>query len=203
MSKIVLSVSELPSTLKNAVRQILGQNATIEIVPTTAVNTMSGPCFEGNRQVAIGINIETGKTQVTKGSYSGNPYCGGQQKSGIDDAGTIPLNQNTALVYGETGGRGKFVKLYVHPTLIDSMALPEAPTLTEDQLCMLYCVKRFKPAGRRDSVERNSLGVYNKDNSIILELVAAKLAKINKAGSISLTPKGKSLVPDQNPKGLW
>ena len=203
MSKIVLAVSELPDTLKNAVRQILGANATIEIVSTTEVDTMPGPCFVGNRQVAVGINIETGATQRVDGSYGGNPYALGQQKSGIDDAGTIQLSPKMALVYGEVGGRGKFVKLYVHPSLIDSLALPEAPTLTEDQLCMLWCIKSHKAAYRKEIVGRNGLGAYNKDNSVIMELVAAELAKVNRAGSISLTAKGKAATPDQNPKGIW
>ena len=192
---LFLNVSELPAPLQKAALGFVGRNKSIEIVAATEIEVNCFVCFEGNRSVHVAINALTGENKESLGTWGGStPFVPSSMGSS-----TQQIPEGGAVLAGETGYK-TFVKLYVHPSLLDNMQLDTPPELSDEILTMLRVISGYKAAARKEYVEEYSeLGTYEAVNPIIIEMVELELVKINKRGSISLTNKGKGLAPRHAP----
>jgi hypothetical protein len=137
----------------------------------------------------------TGENKENLGTWGGStPFVPASMGSS-----TQQIPENGAVLAGETGYK-TVVRLYVHPSLLDSLQLEAPPELSDEILTMLCVISGYKAAARKEYVaEYSELGAYEATNPIIVKMAELELIKINKRGSIALTNKGKGLAPRRAP----
>ena len=109
-----IETKSLPDSIKNALKQVgYGSNdISVEVVEKS--NLRNPAAFEGNRGYAILVNLETGETKVTWGSWGGSNMF---VQTIVDDCEQeFDLPHNCAVIKGESGGRGNYAHLYLHPS---------------------------------------------------------------------------------------
>jgi hypothetical protein len=182
---------DLPDTLRAALRSVAFNRDSVEISPSeTYCVGNGGAAFTGNRSYTLAVNLSTGETQLTQGSWGGaNPFVHAQADH--DDT-QRPLPQGFAIVQGESGGRGSFARVYVHPsTFAPLLPTGEAIELSPDESLALAAVRSLNSKGRADCFARKN---WTKDriNETLNSLAAKGLVERNKAGATKITTEGRN-----------
>lgn len=182
----VVATKELPASLQQALKKVGFRRKDIRVCPATSTSVRSS-AGDGSRGFTMAVNMATGQmSDVSVGSWGGqNPF----KKEPIDWMDKpVNIPTNGAIINGTTGGHGTFATIYIHP---DSLAplLPGETDITEREKKILSYAG-YKSAYKKEKFLRN-----NVTKGEILSLVARGYMKMNKAGSTSLTPKGKNARP--------
>ena len=190
---VYVALRDLPPVLKGPLKSLMRyRRQEIEVIPSATFRT-SGPAFEGNRNVMVLVNLQTGATEFLRGAYGGaNPY---EQTKLVDQqTGGIPIPPNGAVLSGETGGRGSFARIYIPPSNMAQM-IPEdsGDSLSDGAKSALKAFGLKGGAYRRDYFLRSGLGRYDAENQYIRELADAGLVKVNRSGGIRITTKGRNV----------
>ena len=127
MNAIYTECKELPNSIKSALRSVGYNRNDISIEAREEMSLASPPAFEGSRGFTCVIDLASGQHRIEHGSWGGrNPF----EHHAVDcDENLYPMKAGVAILQGESGGRGCFAHLYLHP---DNMCkfLPAVPTLT-------------------------------------------------------------------------
>jgi hypothetical protein len=182
-----LDIKDLPPQIQRAIKSVY-RKPSIEVIPATEYST-SGAGFEGNRAIAVGINLSTGKTETLTGSWGGrNPF----ENKPVDRPQKNKLPPNMAVLLGESGGRGTFMRLYVHPSNFDSLALAgETVSLSDKEQKALNMIAGLNSRGRKDEFPREGMGEYGPTNQYVKSLAEKGLVKIQ-GRAVKITTKGRN-----------
>lgn len=184
-----VAVKDLPPSVQRALKEVKYGRRDIEV---SAASSFSFQSFggDGYRDFTCILNMETGQTKVTYGSWGGpNPFTRGKPVDTDDRNHTIPLNG--AIIQGtEGGGKPVYATIKVHP---DNMAtlIPAQIDLTREEKLAITILDSLKPAYRAEYFVRNDLGLYKADNPLIKSLVDKGLVKVTGTG-IQITTAGKN-----------
>lgn len=184
-----VAVKDLPATVQRALKEVKYGRRDIEV---SAATTFSFQSYggDGYRDFTSIVNMETGQSKVTYGSWGGpNPWTRGNIVDTDDRNHTIPLNG--AIIQGtEGGGKPVYATIKVHP---DNMAtlIPAQIDLTREEKLAITILDSLKPAYRAEYFVRNDLGLYKADNPLIKGLVDKGLVKVTGTG-IQITTAGKN-----------
>jgi hypothetical protein len=104
------------------------------------------------------------------------------------------LPEGTCLVSGGVFcGKPATITLHFRP---ENLALllpsPDATALSAQALSALRILRSIRGGFRLGEFQRAGLGRYGGDNPAVLELVAAGMVTVNKAGSVSITTAGRN-----------
>jgi len=188
---IHVAVRDLPDSIRRALKRIRYGRRDIEVIYDTKYSVSTA--FEGNRALAYTVDLRTGRiTDSQRGSWGGpNPY----EDRAIDRRDqSFPVPSGSAVIAGEVGGRGNFLRLYVRPDDVDKI-MPEPDedvVLTPDEKEALNIIGGIKSSYRADEFRRHRLGDYHKSNPIIQSLADKGLVKIMGSG-IRITTKGRNV----------
>jgi len=184
-----VAVKDLPASVKSALSDLGYGRRDIEV---SAATTFSFQSFadDGKRDFTCIVNMETGQSKTTKGSFGGpNPYTRGNLVDSDDRNHPIPLN--AAIIQGsEGGGRPVYATIKVHP---DNMAtlIPAQIELSREEKLAITILDSLKPGYRGEYFQRYDLGLYKGDNPLIKGLVDKGLVKVTGTG-IQITTAGKN-----------
>lgn len=187
-----VAFKELPDGIQKGLKQIGYRRPDVEVIPSTTYTIGGGSPFEGNRSHTVAVNLATGQTKVETGNWGGrNPF---EHKQVDWDEETRQLPPNSAVIKGESGGRGAFARVYIHPSNLAAL-LPsgDEEELPEIELKALNAIVGLKGGPyRSEAFARHRLGPYHPDNPVIKSLAAKGLIKVQRNG-IMATPKGKTV----------
>jgi hypothetical protein len=157
------------------------------------------PANDGER-ISVVVYGNHGETVVSyQGTWGGN---GGMFSRGtvnpVDHGDLyvdVPENGYVSVI--REGGRRPGVERTYHPMSAWKFLpapLPQEDKLTDVDIRVLLVIRGIKSSYRAEEMRREKLGVYSPDNPVIANLLAKDYLKMNKAGAISVTDKGKALV---------
>ena len=151
MNAIYTECKELPNSIKSALRSVGYNRNDISIEAREEISLASPPAFEGSRGFTCVIDLASGQHRIEHGSWGGrNPF----EHHAVDcDENLYPMKAGVAILQGESGGRGCFAHLYLHP---DNMCkfLPAVPTLTAKQAKVIYVYDSLKSSYRKAELDR-------------------------------------------------
>lgn len=183
-----IETNKLPCSIKGALKSTGYRRSNIR-VSQAETYSLSGVVDNGRRAFVIAVNLETGETKYTYGSWGGaNMY---NPDNAVDmDSSNKPLPTGFAIIKG-TEGNSIYASVIVHPSNIAKM-IPAKLDATKAEIAALGIIDSIVSAYRKDVFSRKKLGVYSTDNPLIQTLAERGLIKINKAGSIRITTAGKN-----------
>lgn len=190
-----VAVRDLPRSLQKALRTVGYRRKDIRVEPDTTYSPSEGSAgFTGSRGFIVVVNMQTGQMKHEKGSWGGaTPF---ERKQVDVDRKNYPIPNNGAVIVGESGGRGTFAKIKVHPNNLAKM-LPEGEDvkLTPEENKALNILGGLKSGYRAQSFERYNLGPYDvRSNPLLQGLLKKGLIKANRAGAMSITTKGRNAM---------
>ena len=149
----------------------------------------------GVRGFVVIINLVTGESSISQGSWGGsNLFC---PTNAVDnDTGLHVLPVNGAVIKGTSGYGGTFATVYINPDNLAKL-LPSEDTVTPRQAKILSIYKGYKAAYRKEQLFDTWYVKDNfKDGPVkqieIDDLVSAGYLKQNKVGSTTITTEGKN-----------
>jgi len=178
-----VDVKELPPALQKALREIGYKKRDVEVVGATEVQ-MGHAGGSGRRGISASVNLVTGQmSQVAMGSWGGpNPF----ERKPMDDLDAVTrVPPDGAIIKGSEGGHGTWVTIYVHPDSLIKM-LPGKADISERETYILAMLV-YKSQYKKELLRSNKV-----TQDELEKLARGGYVKINKAGAISLTPKGKN-----------
>lgn len=188
-SEVHVAVRDLPETVQRALKEVGYGRRDIRVVPATTFSfqDMGG---DGLRSFTAVVNMETGASKVTYGSWGGpNPYSPRNLVDNDDRDHPIPVNG--AIIQGHEGGsRPVYAVIRVHPDNMGTL-VPAKVDLTPQEEMALAIIGGYKPAYRAEYFARHDLGLYKADNPLIDGLAKKGLVKVTGAG-IQITTAGKN-----------
>lgn len=185
---LYVAVKELPPSVRKTLKDIGYGKADIGIKGSETVVVGQGG-GDGRRSfyaiLALDGSVEP---KVEYGSWGGaNPF----ETFRVDhDQNKHPIAPGYAVVVGsESGGTHVHCTMHVHPSNLTPL-LPGKTDLTDRQRSILRAFTNFTSAGRKAEWERYSETKPTEEE--FETLVGLGLLKKNKAGSLSITTKGKN-----------
>lgn len=188
---VYIDVNTLPPTLRRALKEVGYGKSSIELKPSESYHMISSP-GDGYRAFALALNLETGQSNLTKGSWGGANIFEHRQVDRDDKSYPIPYN-HAVIVGWEGGSKPVYAYVYVHP---DNMNLL-IPSASENELSAkeqlaLNVIGGIKSGYRQDEFQRKGLGLYSNQNPILQSLATKGLIAVTGQG-IKITTKGKNL----------
>jgi len=187
MTDLYVPVKELPELLRACLHAVGFAKQDANVTAKETVTPNASPSGQGLRSFFALVNLATGECQLTQGSWGGTNMF--TQTVADDMHEAVPLLPNMAAVFGYTGHR---INAYIvlHPSNVAAL-LPASPDLTPRQRWILGCYKSLTSAGRKNEFARRKHGP---SQSELAELAAGGYLKINKAGAVSITTRGKNVA---------
>jgi len=174
---------ELPDCLQSALKSVGYAKADIQVI-VREKESIGSPGGDGYRSFAVIVNMSTGERQTHWGSWGG-PCIFAPNNRVDNDFNEYTIPPNGAVITGYTGGASGVTRASV--TLSPANVLPmlqEVNHLTEEELNVLGIIRSYTSAYRKQ--------LLTGKGAVIDRLVDGGYISRNKAGSISLTTKGKS-----------
>jgi hypothetical protein len=182
------NVRDLPACLRSVLSSVGYAKADVAISPRETVR-LSDSGEDGCRSFSAIVNLETGESKLSWGSWGGANVFNPNNGVDLDDT-AYPLPANGAVVQGRIGGgRPVHATIVVHPASLAPL-LPAKQELTDKQAGILRCFQGLISSYRKEALAR--LGATDAD---IDALVARCLLKRNKAGATAITTEGKNAIP--------
>jgi hypothetical protein len=175
-----IKTKELPQSIQSCLHSIGYGKADIAIEAKETVN-ISSCAGDGSRSYYAIVALDGSITpEIHYGSWGGgNPFEA--KRVDVDDT-NYPMKPECAVITGETGGRGTFARITLHPNNIAAMLPPKAD-ITDEQKGILKSYATLKPAYRPK---------YSSEE--IDELVVKGLLKRSKNGATQITTDGKNAI---------
>lgn len=196
------SVKDLPEALQNALRAVGYSRKGILVEPQKTYCVASPHSGEGMRGFTVAVDLVTGETRATYGSWGGANYF--EQKQVDLDLAQRPLPYNGAVIHGgEGGGRPVYAMVYVHPDNLQKL-LPagDQEPLTEREEQALEAIAHYITKGRHRKFDDHDLGEYGPQNPLVQSLAAKGLVTITgKAIQVTLEGRNRAMNLRNNPDG--
>jgi hypothetical protein len=171
MNAIYTECKDLPESIKSALRSVGYNRTDISIEARDEMSFASPPAFEGSRGFTLVVNLTTGQCQVEHGSWGGANMF---ERRAVDcDETLYPMRPGIAVIQGESGGRGCFAHLYLHPDNVCKF-LPAVPTLTAKQAAVVYVYDSIKSSYRKAELDREGCTTADVDECIALGYLERK-----------------------------
>jgi len=189
--EVHVSLQELPPALQKALKQVGYRRKDIRVEERTRYSPSEGSAgFEGNQGYVMGVNLSTGQSKLEKGDWGG----GGLGHKQVDfDRKNYPIPPNSAVIVGESGGRGSFARILINPQNFANI-LPSEEKLSDNEMKALAIIKTIKGGYRKKYFDDHKIGPYAKENPILQGLARKGLIKVNARGAAMITTKGKNAV---------
>jgi hypothetical protein len=182
-----IEVKDLTPAIRRALEAVRYGVRDIPVIAAERVSVNSSAPSKGSRGFTMVVNLETGKFEITHGSWGGSNIF---VKTHVDDSDeTVAIPENGVVIKGSTGYPRTFAYLYAHPKAIAKF-LPsgDEETLTEVELKAIYCFAAIKGGQyRRDELRRQKVS-----DDTIESLIERGYLKRNRAGATQITTKGKN-----------
>lgn len=188
-----VSVKELPPVVRDWLKSngFGKQDIAIDVKETVCLQDMG---CTGRRGFTAMIDLATGESSVTRGSWGGpNAYCLDNTVDTNDRDHPLPVG--VVCVQGSEGYKGVRADIVVHPQTMNMAALPapQSLELTKQEQAVINIVDSCTSSGRAREFEYDAaLGKYGPENPHIVSLVAKGLLKISGGKAISITTEGKN-----------
>jgi len=180
-----VETKELPECLKSALRSVDYNRTDISLEAREELSLSSSPAFEGSRGFTVIVDLAAGHFRAEYGSWGGANMF--EKKAVDNDESTYPMKPGIAVIKGESGGRGCFAHLYLHPDNIIKF-LPAITTLTQKQKDVLYVYDSLKSSYRKEELERKGATVSDVEECV-------RFGYLEKKGNgIRITTKGKNAL---------
>jgi hypothetical protein len=178
-----VNVKELPETLIAALKECGYHKSDIQILvkDKESILYLGG---EGYRGFACLVNMSTGESKTKMGSWGGSNMFNPNNSVDLDDS-EYEIPENCAVIRGYTGGTSGVTRCTI--TLSPKNILPcfeNMEDLSDDEKHILAIMRAYKPAYRKPYMEGKE--------GLIDGLVDRGYISRNKAGSLSLSVKGKN-----------
>lgn len=186
-------VKDLPSSLRAALNSVGFHKSDIEILAAERVTLSGGGAGAGQRDFTCAVNLETGASASTYGSWGGANAFNQTNVVDLDDREhEIPVNG--ALIKGsEGGGHPTMARVYVRPETLAPM-LSSVPVLCPEEIAALWCHRALKGGSyRSEALKEHCVTLEHVDR-----LVEAGLLKRNSAGATQITTEGKNALTAAN-----
>lgn len=191
MLPIYTETKSLPPTLQSALRSVGHARPTIAIYASETAS-MSSASGDGMRAFTVLVDIDSGRSESHIGDWGGsNPF----HASPVDgDTASRPLPPNGAVIHGhQGGGKPVYASLTVHPTRIAKLLpSPVGEALTARQTRLLGVYAHLNSRGRKEWFDRHSREFCAPTIGELADLERTGLIKVNKAGSVTITPAGRN-----------
>lgn len=182
-----IKVSELPTSVQNALRQGGYGGKDIQVVVEEKFEPRP-PSADGRKgYVAACALDDTNQVKMTWGSYGGSNMF----TRTIDDVeGYVEIPYNVAFVTGlSSGGAGYpgYATVHVSPKNMNPTLLPPVTNVTEKEAKILAIFKCLKSGARKEYLSRAGASDAEVDS-----LVERGFLSRNKLGSTSITTEGRN-----------
>jgi len=189
--EIHVAVKDLPDALQKALKSVRygGKDVGVQQASTFRPSEASAG-FEGNQGYLILVDLTSGRMETLQGGWGGgNAFS----RTTVDDDDSVnPIPPNSAVITGESGGRGNFARIKVHPSNFAAMMV-EGPkdALTDKEQIALNSIVGLTSKGRADEFPRRGLGAYGPENPYVKRLAELGLVKLQ-GRSVQVTTEGKN-----------
>jgi hypothetical protein len=167
------------------------RSADIRVLEFRGPQTVNSYWSGGSRAEYVLVNLITRETWSVPTSH---PYF--DRADNGDRCGNLELRElppDTCLISGGIFcGKPGSIAIHVRPENMTAMLPAPGPELSAQQKSALDVICTIRGGARRDEFDRRSLGAYGADNPHVSALLAAGLAKKNKAGAVSVTTDGRN-----------
>ncbi len=183
-SEIWVECSKLPPAVQGALSQVGYRRPQIRVIRAETYSSKSTPAFEGSRGFVVAVNLATGDSREAWGSWGGpNPF----ETLPADTGGDYPLPVGGAVISGESGGRGCFATVTIHPNNMTACFAPSKWALTDRERAILAVFAGLNSRGRKDAISRHGI-----EKAEIALLVSMGMLKQNRAGATTITVDGRN-----------
>lgn len=184
MKTVHVQTKDLPDFVKSVLRTNNYNRPDVAVVIADGPVSVGGPVNDGQRGYTVAVDLATGNvSQTIMGSW------GGGEGTALDRGATVNVPQNFAVIDGETG-HVPYARIIVAPGTMAG-ALPEHIDLTDLQRQILGMVRSLNSRGRKDECSYRGIS-ETQYMEVCQELATMGLVKINKAGAVAITTKGRN-----------
>jgi hypothetical protein len=197
MKNVHVPTKILPSPLQSALTRMGFAKPTVQIqIRDEYAPSWATSPGKGMRGMLAAVNMRNGfAPPVQHGCWGGS---NGFTTSAVDDGhDTFQIPPNYAILMGREGG-GKPTHARVLMTAatlaqwVPQEQIPTAGDLPESQHKALECIRSYRPGYRAGAFDRHNLGAYGASNPFVAALASSGYLKVNRAGSVSVTVRGKN-----------
>jgi hypothetical protein len=183
----------LPDSLKNVLHEIGYNKRDIAIVAKEKTRLSNPPCFECNRGFSAIIDLANNTYKLEYGSWGGaNPF---EHKAVDNDKKEYELKPGIAVITGESGGKGPFAKIILHPDNLMKF-LPEKRELTEAQIWAVNIFSEIKASYRKQYLAGHSVTDADIDECVRLGYLSRK------GNGLQITTLGKN-IREENQRSIY
>ncbi len=193
--------SKLPAPLAHALKALGYHKRDVRVEADTVATLEHSSYGQGCRGYTMIVNLETGEHRTAYGDWGGSNFC---HANPMDSGNETPINLvpgKVAVIQGQDGYM-KTATIIVHPETLAPM-LPPSDELDAraQRLLNVYC--SYKPSYRRPELCDGYRGL-DAQSPLSKPFTAAEITEVedrlvssghlsrNKAGSVSVTTKGKN-----------
>lgn len=186
-----IATRELPNTLRNALASTGYGKVDVEVVASTSYS-LADAGGSGTRSFAAAVNLATGESGMTRGSWGGsNPFNPRNVVDNDDTPREIP--ENFAIIQGSEGGsRPVMARILVRPETLTGLLPVAGDELTEAEKKAITVICAYKSSHRAEYFARLVGGAYDISHPVLASLLSRKMIKVNAGGAISITTEGKN-----------
>jgi len=183
-------VDTLPDSIRRALQTVRYGRRDISIEAAERT-TLSDAGSAGQKAFVILVNLESGQTKTTWGSWGGPNMFNPRNPVDLDTR-EYPIPDNGAVIQGSVGN-STYARVLISPSTIAPL-LPKADKVPDHEARILYCYVAIKGGqSRRDELA----WVVRKHPGLDLEqaieaLISNGYLKRNKAGATQVTTEGKN-----------
>ena len=185
-----IKISEIPDSIRRGLDSVDYKRKDIEVhvVDKVSLGYSSG---DGRRAFSVVGNIDTGMFKTVFGSWGGANMFTRTLVDDCDQEFEIPVNGY--VITGCTGGygHGSYATLHVSSGCVNKALLPDICNLSDIEVKVLACVRALRGDYRKVAIRRSG-----GSDEVVQGLVRLGYLNCNKAGSLSLTTKGKNACID-------
>ncbi len=183
-------VNTLPESIQRALGSVSYHRKDINIEAKERAS-LSDAGSAGRKAFVILVNLQTGQSKATWGSWGGSNMFNPRNAVDLDDR-DYPIPQNGAVIQGSVGNT-TYASILVSPSTLAPL-LPKADKIPDHEALILYCYKCIKGGQyRKDELDR--VARKHPDASIaetVESLITRGYLKRNKAGAVQITTAGKN-----------
>jgi hypothetical protein len=193
MNPVYISPKDLPEVIASVLRSEGCPIRSVIPVYVSETASMAGLSSDGRRAFTALLNLDTGASDVTHGSWGGaNPFARGSHDAVDHDTTPRALPENGCVIHGYIGGpSGGRASITVHPSRIAKL-LPATGVVSEREGYLLAIYSGLNARGRAEYFRRNTAMTPTK---VELECLAERgLIRLAKNGAVTITADGKNVA---------
>lgn len=188
-----VEVANLPEPIQNALKALNFGRADLPVF-TSATVQLGGSASDGEKAFTTLVNLSTGEHHTEWGSWGG-PNAFDRANLVDNDRNTYTLPGDGVVVTGSgNGSKARYAFLHIPSSMTARVLPPKGEALTEDLQTVLNIYVENNSSGRTREFGELRYKKWTKDriDAATAELVTGGYIKQNRAGSVSVTTKGRN-----------